>query len=93
MTQAPSNPMSAAWDYALATDLDGTFLGGSDADRRALYAAIDARRDRMGLIFVTGRDPDFIEGLCGSGGVPWPDYVIGDVGTTIAATAACAAPS
>ena len=85
MTQALSNPTSPVWDYALATDLDGTFLGGSQADRRALYAAIDARRDRMGLIFVTGRDPDFIEGLCGSGEVPWPDYVIGDVGTTIAA--------
>ncbi len=79
--------MSAAWAYALATDLDGTFLGGTDADRRALYAAIAARRERMGLIFVTGRDPDFIEGLCGEGLVPWPDYVIGDVGTTIAQVA------
>ncbi|PKP64360.1 MAG: alpha,alpha-trehalose-phosphate synthase [Alphaproteobacteria bacterium HGW-Alphaproteobacteria-8] len=76
--------MSALWDYALATDLDGTFLGGAEPDRRALYAAISARRDRMGLIFVTGRDPDFIESLCGAGAVPWPDYVIGDVGTTIA---------
>jgi hydroxymethylpyrimidine pyrophosphatase-like HAD family hydrolase len=72
------------WSFALATDLDGTFLGGSDADRRALYDAIEARRDRMGLIFVTGRDPGFIEGLCGDGFVPWPDYVVGDVGTTIA---------
>lgn len=73
------------WDFALATDLDGTFLGGTDADRAALYDAIAARRDRMGLIFVTGRDPAFIEGLCADGFVPWPDYVVGDVGTTIAA--------
>lgn len=73
-----------SWEYALATDLDGTFLGGSLQDRRALYAAIAARRGRMGLIFVTGRDSGFIEGLCGEGAVPWPDYVIGDVGATIA---------
>ena len=66
------------------TDLDGTFLGGSEADRRALYAWIEANRARVGLVFVTGRDPGFIAGLCGTGTVPWPDCVIGDVGTTIA---------
>jgi len=69
--------------FVLATDLDGTFLGGSDADRRALYDWIEANRDTVGLIFVTGRDPHFIEGMCGDG-LPWPEYVIGDVGTTIA---------
>lgn len=72
------------WQFVLATDLDGTFLGGSDAERAALYRAIGASRDRMGLVFVTGRDPGFIEGLCADGFVPWPDYVVGDVGTTIA---------
>lgn len=69
----------------LATDLDGTFLGGSDADRRALYDWIEANRATVGVIFVSGRDPQFIGQLCGSGEVPWPDFVIGDVGTTIAA--------
>ena len=67
----------------LATDLDGTFLGGTDADRQALYDWIETNRDSVALIFVTGRDPDFIAELC-DGGVPWPEYVIGDVGTTIA---------
>jgi HAD superfamily hydrolase (TIGR01484 family) len=67
----------------LATDLDGTFLGGSEAERRALYDWIEERRDSVALIFVTGRDPEFIAELC-DGGVPWPEYVIGDVGTTIA---------
>jgi hypothetical protein len=38
----------------LATDLDGTFLGGSEADRRTLYDWIEANRDEVGLIFVTG---------------------------------------
>lgn len=77
--------MSAGWRFALATDLDGTFLGGSAGDRAALYAWVEARRSAMGLIFVTGRDPGFIEALCAEGTVPWPDYVVGDVGTTIAA--------
>jgi hypothetical protein len=37
----------------------------------------------VGLVFVTGRDPAFIVQMCHDG-LPWPDYVIGDVGTTIA---------
>lgn len=68
----------------LATDLDGTFLGGSDADRDRLYDWLRQFRDSVGLVFVTGRDPDFIADLCRPGRVPWPDYVVGDVGTTIA---------
>lgn len=71
-------------DLVLATDLDGTFLGGSVEDRRALYNWVQAERSRVALVFVTGRDPDFISALCASGDVPAPDYVIGDVGTTIA---------
>lgn len=67
----------------LATDLDGTFLGGSDADRAHLYDWIRAMGPSVGLVFVTGRDPAFIAGLCDSG-VPAPSHVIGDVGTTIA---------
>jgi HAD superfamily hydrolase (TIGR01484 family) len=74
----------AAKDLVLATDLDGTFLGGSDADRARFYAWINANRARVGLIFVTGRDPGFIRQLLRAGGVPRPDYVVGDVGTTIA---------
>lgn len=69
--------------FILATDLDGTFLGGSETDRRNLYGWIESHRRDVGLIFVTGRDPQFIESLCGEF-VPWPDYVVGDVGTTIA---------
>ena len=69
--------------FVLATDLDGTFLGGSEEDRKTLYDWIEANRDTVGLIFVTGRDPRFIRELC-DGGVPWPEFVVGDVGTTIA---------
>jgi HAD superfamily hydrolase (TIGR01484 family) len=75
--------LAERWRFVLATDLDGTFLGGADHDRRALYRWIEDRRDEVGLIFVTGRDPEHVADLCNSG-VPWPDFVIGDVGTTIA---------
>lgn len=70
-------------EMILATDLDGTFLGGSDTDRARLYDWIRAAGPAVGLIFVTGRDPAFIAELC-AGGVPAPSHVIGDVGTTIA---------
>lgn len=88
-----TSPDPARWRLVLATDLDGTFLGGSAAQRSALYDWIEAHRDEVGLIFVTGRDPEYIEGLCRDGAdawrgdrvkAPWPDYVVGDVGTTIA---------
>ncbi len=72
-------------DLVLATDLDGTFLGGSAAQRAELYDWIAARRDAVTLIFVTGRDLPHIRHLCQERGVPWPDYVIGDVGTTVVA--------
>lgn len=70
-------------DMVLATDLDGTFLGGSPEERAQFYAWIENNRDRVGLIFVTGRDPGFISTQVRKG-LPAPDYVIGDVGTTIA---------
>lgn len=70
-------------EVVLATDLDGTFLGGSDEERSRLYRAIDANRDKVALVFVTGRDIPFIRDLTNDGWVPRPDFVIGDVGTTI----------
>ncbi|MCC1494025.1 HAD-IIB family hydrolase [Cognatishimia sp. F0-27] len=70
--------------FVLATDLDGTFLGGTEKERKTLYSWIEANRDSVGLIFVTGRDPGFIHSLTRKQGVPRPDYVVGDVGTTIA---------
>lgn len=86
MTRHETFATSAISDkpFVLATDLDGTFLGGSDAHRRALYSWIEKNRQAVGLIFVTGRDPGFIHDLVRKQGVPQPDYVIGDVGTTIA---------
>ncbi|MBV7408330.1 HAD family hydrolase [Maritimibacter sp. DP1N21-5] len=78
-------PVLAQRQFTLATDLDGTFLGGAETERKRLYDWIEANRDSVGLIFVTGRDPMFIGEMCASGMLPWPDFVVGDVGTTIAA--------
>lgn len=83
MTEAAPADLSER-KFVLATDLDGTFLGGSDRERERLYGWIEDNRDTVGLIFVTGRDPKFIGELCRDRGVPWPDYAVGDVGTTIA---------
>ncbi|WP_223424320.1 HAD-IIB family hydrolase [Tateyamaria pelophila] len=71
-------------EFVLATDLDGTFLGGDKTARQDFYRWLESHRMRVGLIFVTGRDPDFIRDLCKNGDVPRPDYLVGDVGTTIA---------
>ncbi|MEW9921298.1 HAD-IIB family hydrolase [Marimonas sp. MJW-29] len=68
----------------IATDLDGTFLGGSDEARKRLYSWIESNRAQVGLIFVTGREPRFIRDLVRQNNVPRPDFVVGDVGTTIA---------
>ena len=84
----PDLPPLHARPFTLATDLDGTFLGGTDAARAALYGWIEANRASVGLIFVTGRDPDFITSMVRDSGLPQPDYVVGDVGTTIARVAA-----
>lgn len=67
----------------LATDLDGTFLGGSHRQRTEFYDYLERHRDRMLLVFVTGRDLEAIERMRQELGFPRPDYIIGDVGTTI----------
>lgn len=77
-------PAIARKRLVLATDLDGTFLGGTEAERRQLYRWIEGNRAHVGLIFVTGRDPGYLSQLARKGEVPRPDYVVGDVGTTIA---------
>jgi HAD superfamily hydrolase (TIGR01484 family) len=79
-----ASPIANA-EFVLATDLDGTFLGGSDEARKKFYSWIESQRPRVGLIFVTGRDPGHIRDLTRKQGVPKPDFVVGDVGTTIAA--------
>ncbi len=68
----------------LATDLDGTFLGGRQADRLALYRALRARDD-VRLVFVTGRGVETVLPLLGDPLIPDPEFIIADVGATIVA--------
>ncbi len=72
--------------FTLATDLDGTFLGGTDEERKQLYRFLEDNKDLIGLIFVTGRDIPFVKNLIDTKEVPKPDLIIGDVGTTVVET-------
>ncbi|MFN3716210.1 MAG: HAD family hydrolase [Thiobacillus sp.] len=76
--------MSESRRTILATDLDGTFLGGSDAQRTALYDWIAAHRKAITLVFVSGRGLDFMQSLLETLPVR-PDHLIGNVGTSVAA--------
>ncbi|MGB3694355.1 MAG: HAD-IIB family hydrolase [Spirulinaceae cyanobacterium] len=78
-----NDKMNPNHSLVLATDLDGTFLGGSDQQRSNFYEYLQNNRDDLLLVFVTGRDLDFIQQLCQKPNFPHPDYIIGDVGTTI----------
>ena len=75
--------MNSPYSLILATDLDGTFLGGSEEQRTEFYQYLAKHRDRLLLIFVTGRHLESIQSLYSIPEFPQPDYIIGDVGTTI----------
>lgn len=66
----------------LATDLDGTFLGGKSLHKQQLYRLI--RKDTsITLVFVTGRGLETVIPLLNDPIMPNPDYIICDVGATI----------
>lgn len=66
----------------LATDLDGTFLGGSHEGRRRLYSTIRSIPEAM-VIYVTGRGVESIRPLLEDPEIPDPHYIIADVGATV----------
>lgn len=66
----------------LATDLDGTFAHGSADARAELVDAIAADPDAR-LIYVTGRTPSGAREVAGRVGLPQPDVLIADVGTSV----------
>lgn len=67
----------------LATDLDGTFLGGSATTRRALTAHFRDAPDRR-LLYVTGRSSRSVVQLITEGVLPAPGAMICDVGSFVA---------
>lgn len=66
----------------LATDLDGTFLGGRSFHKQQLYRLIRERQD-IRLVFVTGRGLETVIPLLNDPVIPNPDYIICDVGATL----------
>lgn len=66
----------------LATDLDGTFLGGWSLDKQVLYRMLKTQPD-FKLIFVTGRGLERVIPLLNDPIIPEPDYIICDVGATV----------
>ncbi len=80
--RAPSPFQRAVPILFLATDLDGTFLGGRQADRLTLYRTIRAN-DQIRLVFVTGRGAESVLPLLADPLVPDPEFIIADVGATV----------
>ena len=70
-------------EFVLATDLDGTFLGGSEAERDQLYHLVRTHREKMLLIFLTGRSVDATLPVLGDQLIPSPDILVADVGATV----------
>ena len=66
----------------LATDLDGTFLGGKSLHKQQLYRLI-RENPALKLVFVTGRGLESVIPLLNDPIIPNPDYIICDVGATI----------
>ncbi|MGC8750448.1 glucosylglycerol-phosphate synthase [Hydrotalea sp.] len=66
----------------LATDLDGTFLGGKSIDKQKLYRLI-RKNKTVKLVFVTGRGLETVIPLLNDPIIPNPDFIICDVGATI----------
>lgn len=74
--------------FVLATDLDGTLLGGTPATRRRFYQWLAGLGERCILIFVTGRALEdtlpLLEAASDDAPLPpRPRYIISDIGTRI----------
>lgn len=66
----------------LATDLDGTFLGGAEAGLQRLYKLLRDMPEAL-VIFVTGRGLQSVRPLLEDPEIPDPRYIIADVGATV----------
>eukprot|EP01060_Flectonema_neradi_P037383 TRINITY_DN7513_c1_g2_i1.p1 TRINITY_DN7513_c1_g2~~TRINITY_DN7513_c1_g2_i1.p1 ORF type:complete len:246 (+),score=54.47 TRINITY_DN7513_c1_g2_i1:44-781(+) len=66
----------------LASDLDGTWIRGSGEAKKKLYSAVEANRDRITLVYATGRTLESVSKL-DIPLLPVPDYYICEVGTAI----------
>ncbi len=78
----PATEIAAPPQLILATDLDGTFLAGSAAQRHRLYRLID-QHPGISLVFITGRGLEAVMPLLSDPSIPVPDYIVCDVGATV----------
>ncbi|MFH7595753.1 trehalose-6-phosphate synthase [Streptomyces racemochromogenes] len=71
----------------LVSDLDGTLLGGDEDSRRRLRRALDRHRD-ITVVYATGRSLASVRSLLAEDLlVPWPQWIIADVGASVIDTA------
>lgn len=70
-------------ELVLATDLDGTFLEGDQQTKEFFYHKLLRLRERVLLIYTTGRSVETVEQFCRLGYLPNPHFIIGDHGTHI----------
>lgn len=74
---------SRAPQEIIATDLDGTLLGGTEGGKAALYGWLSARAENTLLVFATGRGLESVLPLLNDPWLPRPDFIIADVGATV----------
>ncbi|WP_420422480.1 HAD-IIB family hydrolase [Simkania sp.] len=67
----------------IATDLDGTFLEGTTAEKEQFYQFLSQEKERIAVIFVTGRTLGLVKNLYQGGLNFIPDYIIADHGSVI----------
>ncbi len=75
--------MENQFEFALATDLDGTFMEGDFNSKSFFYSELLSKQKKVLLIYVTGRTVESVKELCSKGYLPTPHFVIGDHGTHI----------
>ena len=66
----------------LATDLYGTFLGGTSLHKQQLYELVERNNDII-LVFVTGRGLESVIPVLIDPVIPNPDFIICDAGATL----------
>lgn len=82
MNSVMTRRLRAARPFVLATDLDGTFAAGREETRAALVSVI-ATTPVARLIYVTGRTPESTRRLMERVGLPEPDLLVSDVGSSV----------
>ncbi len=75
--------MMNQYQLVIATDLDGTFLEGDHHVKSSFYRELLRLRERVMLIYTTGRPTDTVKQFCERGYLPYPHFVMGDHGTHI----------